>query len=82
MVLLVREGCPHCDEEIKEMAGKVINVVQHPDGSLYMKLDEGVYNKLPYIVPGLPALIVDKAMYIGSQPIKNFLAGGLNGHTV
>lgn len=77
MVLFTQEHCPHCPPELKEtikkLGGHVFDVVQHPDGTLYLKIEEGMFSELDMKFPGLPALIVNEKIYIGGEPIKEFL---------
>jgi len=77
MILLTRDDCPWCPPDlpgrIEERGGHVFKVIRHPDGTLYMNVAEGVFEKLPARVVALPTLLVNDAVICGLQPIEEFL---------
>ena len=84
MTLLMRPNCIHCDEILKRFGAqipRIFKVVAHPDGALYVEMDTHVYYPLPDSIVGLPALIDETGVYMGTQPILRFMEG-MNARTV
>lgn len=61
-------------DEIKKMGGQSFNVVRHPDGNMFIEVDEKTFAPLPPQITGLPALICDTKIYIGQMPIDEFIS--------
>lgn len=78
MILLTRKDCPFCPPDlpgrIAEKGGHVFMVVRHPDGKLYMKVSDGIFELLPAKIVALPSLIAGERIYSGLQPIEDFLS--------
>lgn len=78
MILLIKEYCPHCSKDLNAMVnqlnGKIFKVIQHPDGSSFVQLDDEEFSPLPKGIIGLPALIVEQNLYMGETLIRDFLS--------
>lgn len=76
MVLLTRSNCVWCRAvraSYTHLITKIMEVVQHPDGMMYIKTGPYEFVPLPANIVGLPALIHDNHVYIGESPIMGFL---------
>ena len=77
MVLLIRENCVNCPQEmldkIKNLGGKIFTVIQHPDGMPYVQLELQKFSSLSKDITGLPALFTEGHIYMGLDPILDFI---------
>ena len=77
MVLVVRPKCVFCTPEIvkkiTKLGGKILTAVLHPDGSAYLTDDGSSFVPFPQELPGIPALINERDVYVGEGPIRQFL---------
>jgi hypothetical protein len=67
-ILLVRDGCDFC-KDLPPLEGLVVFRVLEMDGVPHMEVNETML-PLPSEVIGLPALLVEGALYIGKTFIK------------
>jgi len=78
MILLIKDHCPHCPKDLEAMInqlnGNTFKVIQHPDGSSFIQLNNKEFSPLPKSIIGLPALIVKEHLYMGETPIRDFLS--------
>lgn len=71
MILFVRENCIFC-EKVKDMKGLTILQVHETSRGPMVKIDD-TFIPLPSSVTGLPALLDREHLYIGENPITDFL---------